>query len=567
MMSTQQQQQQSSSEHCVGTADDGDRDDIVEDNAEVRHADDRLEAAGATTGRSSSLNYDGTRCCRSCHRRTPKSIIIDALLNVWEDLQQHRLRRLGQQDQRVLRSDDEDENAERSTTAATNHHQRRRSRRQNSTETATRASIETTTTLLNPAIALLFGQFVAFVATSQNAASFTLEQKYNGVFPFFLMLPTYVCLSLHLLPCIHNNGDTNKIVANNSIIIGDDDDDDDDDDDAERSESSSATTTVTSSKPHRFLGGMIQLRTPWWYYLCLSILDLSPNYLTLQAMNLTTLTSATLLGSLTIPSTMLFCRLMLSKRYNFFHFVGVACVMVGGILTILTDQQRSNNKNSSSSSDDDDGYNTHPYSYVGDILAVLAALGYGIGDAAAEFWSKHIDRSEYLGMIGLFGSFFTALLFLSLELPHVTTFFRRPSYELLPALGVFVWYTISLVAYYINESLFLKGSDATLLNLSLQSSQFYAILFSVLAFHEQPPATFYFAVTFVVLGVFVYELRGNAGKTPALSHTSSRPSILSSEVSPILEHRLSSSSSRTIFENFESIETTSLVQIPTQSLE
>jgi hypothetical protein len=45
---------------------------------------------------------------------------------------------------------------------------------------------------------LLFGQFIAFVATSQNVISFALESKMGMVFPLFLMLPAYAILSLNL---------------------------------------------------------------------------------------------------------------------------------------------------------------------------------------------------------------------------------------------------------------------------------------------------------------------------------------------------------------------------------
>jgi solute carrier family 35 protein F1/2 len=314
----------------------------------------------------------------------------------------------------------------------------------------------------NKWVALLFGQFIALVATSQNAASFTLEYGMGKFFPMFLMFNTYVILSLHVL-CNRPSSD--------------------------------------EEAPHRIPFTSIRLRTPWWYYLCLSILDVAPNYLTLLSLKHTSLTSATLLGSLTVPSTMLVCGFLLAKVYKPQHYFGVILCMTGGLLTIWTDLDHRNDPSSTSQS--------HPHSYYGDMLAVVAALIYGVGDAAGEFWSKHVDRKEYLGMIGLFGSIFCLVIVPIWERDAVYELFEDSS-TILPALGVMLLYIPLLVTYYVSATLFLVSSDATLLNLSLQSSNLWAILFSVVAFRESPPLLFYVAVVFVVAGVFVYELLGNS---------------------------------------------------------
>lgn len=314
---------------------------------------------------------------------------------------------------------------------------------------------------------LIFGQLVALVATSMNAASFTLEYGLNKVFPTFLMFWSYLVLSFHLR---WSSNDEN--FGSFPSSVGD--------------------------APYRLF--CFKLRAPWSYYLFLSVLDVGPNYLALLAMNRTSLTSATLLGSLTIPSTMFFCSLLLRKVYRPFHFAGVVLCMMGGAITILMD------KNAKA----EDA--AHPDSFYGDILCILAALGYGIGDAAAELCSKHIDRVEYVGMIGLFGMMWCLIIFPLFEWEQVVALFTDVD-GFLPAMGVIMWYIASLVGYYVFESLFLKKSDATLLNLSLQTSNFWAILFSVVAFHEKPELQFYVAVSLVAGGVACYELCGNSSPT------------------------------------------------------
>jgi solute carrier family 35 protein F1/2 len=191
--------------------------------------------------------------------------------------------------------------------------------------------------------ALVFGQFVALIATSMNATSYTLEYGMKKVFPMFLMFFSYTILSLHL--CWSSSSTS--------------------------SNQSSSSSVSEDEARYRIPFTNVKLRTPWYYYLCLSILDIGPNYLTLLAMTQTSFTSATLLGSLTIPSAMIFCNILLGKVYRPMHFVGVFLCMMGGSITILTDMGITSSSSSSSSD------NNHPNSYTGDILAVVAAVGYG----------------------------------------------------------------------------------------------------------------------------------------------------------------------------------------------
>ena len=215
------------------------------------------------------------------------------------------------------------------------------------------------------------------------------------------------------------------------------------------------------------------------------------------------------------------------------HYVGVVLCMLGGSITILTDK-------GSTSSDV-----AHPHSYRGDILAVLAALGYGVGDACSEFWSKHVNREEYLGMIGLFGAIWTLTASFVFERDAVLEVFAAKKETMLPTLGAMLWYIVSLVAYYFFASSFMMKSDATLLNLSLQTSNFWAILLSVVVFRETPDIRFYFAIVLVVSGVFVYELCGNNTNntsTPIRQEAANDRDDIITESSPLLNtHRRTSS--------------------------
>lgn len=149
-----------------------------------------------------------------------------------------------------------------------------------------------------------------------------------------------------------------------------------------------------------------------------------------------------------------------------------------------------------------------PLSYVGDLLAIGAALLYGLGDALAEFSIKNVDKDEYLGMLGLFGSIFTGLVFPWLERDAVEDLDRPDLGDRMRIAAVLLWYILSVVGYYIGIGAFLQHSDATLLNLSLQAANLWVILFSWIVYSELPPPSFFFALILISAGVYHYEIRG-----------------------------------------------------------
>lgn len=151
----------------------------------------------------------------------------------------------------------------------------------------------------------------------------------------------------------------------------------------------------------------------------------------------------------------------------------------------------------------------YPYSYIGDLLAITAALLYGLGDTVAEYAIKHIDRTEYLGMLGLFGFIITILQGAALEGTSLLNllFHTAPTTQQ-KAFATMVWYIVSLVVYYVASSYFLTASDATLLNLSLQTTSLWASVFDVVANGTIPPLVFFLAVLLVTFGVCVYQVGG-----------------------------------------------------------
>jgi drug/metabolite transporter (DMT)-like permease len=311
-------------------------------------------------------------------------------------------------------------------------------------------------------VALLGGQAISLVATSMNAASYTLSNHNHVDTQLVQLFLMYTLLATHLW-------------------LGRD-------------------TADMSPGLFRLPGTRRRLQLPWWTYLGMSLLDLIPNFLTLLSFRSTSLTSTTLLGSLAVPATMVFSSRILRRAFGRAHYVGVVLCVVGGGLTVWADFNKSNGNGST------DSDNAAFHSYRGDILAIVAAVIYGLGDTLSEYCVKHVDRCELLGMLGLYGMLFTGLTFPWIEGPRLWEIVaERSGAEQLAIAGVLTWYVASVLLYYMTEALYLVASDATLLNLSLQTANLWAILFSWGVYHVLPPVLFYPALLLVLTGVCVYE--------------------------------------------------------------
>mmetsp|Transcript_33396 Transcript_33396/g.38002 ORF Transcript_33396/g.38002 Transcript_33396/m.38002 type:complete len:368 (-) Transcript_33396:50-1153(-) len=313
---------------------------------------------------------------------------------------------------------------------------------------------------------LFFGQCIALVAAVANTANFYLIDYFNVDIPMVELFFVYIILTFLF----------NDKIRKDSI--------------------KDETLQAHERKQFNLPFSKIKISFPWWNYACLSFLDVLANYLTLLSFRYTSLTSASLLGSLTIPAVMLVSWILLSRVFKLPHFVGVILCLVGGLMTVWIDVDSSN-------------VNGPKQSYTGDMIAIFAALLYGVVDSLTEFFMKYIDRTEYLFMIGLFGAFLTALkvAFFENELVHVLVM-KTSLMAQLAILGLIIIYIISIVSFYVLVTLFLVYADATLLVLSLQATQFWVIVFSAVSEHNLPNPWFFVAVLMVIVGVFCYELLG-----------------------------------------------------------
>lgn len=399
--------------------------------------------------------------------------------------------------------------------------------------------------------AILIGQLLSIANSCTGAASTTLETTCGINSPTAQSGFMYVGLSLFLflLPRVQND---------DSVIIHTDTEDNSTDvvslgNKIVSEEERQSNSTEVRCYPHRFPFTKIQLRAPWYYYALLSFFDLEANFLTYSAYRYTSFTSISLLASLCIPSAMVFSSIFLKRKYNTRHFIGVVLCFIGFILTLGSDVDTSgvgndddDNGNEEISSNfftiydgnttlpslDDKGEtyeNTFPFAIRGDILAALGAIFYGLNDTLTERSVKKFSFIEFLAMLGFFGTIFSVIQILLFEPQDLAIFSHfessssllasassfqtdvntiSPSCSSLTALLLLIWNTFSLLMYYIGASYFLLYNDAALLDVSLLTTNLYAICFEVFTQNSIPsrPWLYFMAVTLVISGVFVYEM-------------------------------------------------------------
>jgi solute carrier family 35, member F1/2 len=297
---------------------------------------------------------------------------------------------------------------------------------------------------------LLLGQVISWIVCSMNASAFTLAQSLRLQTRFFQMISVYFILLLQFYY-------------------------------------KSPTTSAGYAYPFG-----IRLHWPIYKYIVITILDVLPNSLVLWSFQYTSLTSTTLLGSLSVPSVMVFSKCILARRFGLRHYCGVALCLIGASLLVVHDSESAR----------------FDRAYLGDLLALSAALVYGLGDTLAEYMVKQVDRGEYLGMLGLFGMCVSITGSLVFERDQVASAVSGlDTRQITMFILACMWFAVSNAGYYILGSIFLIQADATLLNLSVQTANLWAALFGWLVYHWAPPPVYFVSVVCVVTGVVLYEYK------------------------------------------------------------
>lgn len=256
----------------------------------------------------------------------------------------------------------------------------------------------------------------------------------------------------------------------------------------------------SSSSPYTFPGTSMPLGAPWWFFFVLAILNVEANFFTILAFRYTTLTSITLFDSLAIPAAMFTSKQLLGCKYYPSHIAGAAICFVGVVINVAVDLQIEEEE-------DLENPGAADHRMLGDVLAMAGGILYGVNDTLQELMVKKFSQTEFLGLLGFYGTLISVVQVLFLEMEEVAKFFNGESRcETETGLSLLAVFFVATYTNYVGRAKFLTISEAALLNLSLLTADLFSVLFSVFVEHIHPNPVFYAALVLIMGGVVVYEI-------------------------------------------------------------
>jgi solute carrier family 35 protein F1/2 len=248
----------------------------------------------------------------------------------------------------------------------------------------------------------------------------------------------------------------------------------------------------------------LSMRTRQIYYFLAAIIDMEANFLVILAYKFTSITSIMLLDCFTIPSAMILSYCFLGACYQRLHIAGVFLCCAGLSIVIISDSIIEN-------SDSSKGSNP----VLGDALCICGSFLYACSNVVQESLVKCHKKEEYLRFVGTYGFIIASIQFCIVDLNGVE--YAKWHLELLLLLCGFV---LCLFCMYINTANMLssRDGDSILFNLSLLTSDIYAVLFSYLAYGLIVNWLYLLAFSLVFLGILTYHLENSPTSQFAISN-------------------------------------------------
>ncbi|CAL9174002.1 unnamed protein product [Musa hybrid cultivar] len=230
------------------------------------------------------------------------------------------------------------------------------------------------------------------------------------------------------------------------------------------------------------------LQLSWYYYLVLAVVDVEANVIVVKAYQYTSLTSVMLLDCWSIPCVILFTWVFLKTKYGFRNFAGVAICVAGLVMVVFSDVHAS------------DRAEGGPNPVKGDIFVIVGSTLYAVSNVGEEFIIKKADRVELMAMLGAFGAVVSAIQISVLERSELI---KWTAGAVLPFLG----FAMAMFLFYSTVPVILKICGATLLNLSLLTSDMWAVLIRIFAYHQKVDWMYFIAFAAVAVGLVIYSVQ------------------------------------------------------------
>ncbi|TYI91803.1 hypothetical protein E1A91_D02G020100v1 [Gossypium mustelinum] len=228
------------------------------------------------------------------------------------------------------------------------------------------------------------------------------------------------------------------------------------------------------------------LKAKWYYYVILGLVDVEANYLVVKAYQYTSITSVMLLDCWSIPSVMLLTYIFLKTKYRYRKIAGVIVCVAGLVMVVFSDVH---------AGDRSGGSNPRK----GDLLVIAGATLYAISNVSEEFLVKNADRVELMSFLGLFGAIISAIQISIVERNELKSIHWTAG-----AAFPFFGFSLAMFLFYSFVPVLLKMSGSTMLNLSLLTSDMWAVVIQIFAYHEKVDWMYFLAFVAVAVGLIIY---------------------------------------------------------------
>ncbi|KAG2226751.1 hypothetical protein INT45_005716 [Circinella minor] len=229
-------------------------------------------------------------------------------------------------------------------------------------------------------------------------------------------------------------------------------------------------------------------KTKAWTFFGFSFADVQANILAVLAFKSTSVLSALIVSSWTLPCIMLLSTLFLGYRYLFGHFGGVVLCLLGLFMLIWADTMA-------------DEASTSNHNWIGDLICLMSATLYAISNVTEEYLVHRCTTQEFLSRAGFWGSLFSGIQALIFEYNEWTTIEWEWKIVVL-----MMGYVISLSSMYSLGPTLYRMSNATFISMSLITSNFYSLLAGLIFLDAKMPSFYPIAYILVICGVTIYNL-------------------------------------------------------------
>ncbi|KAK9290380.1 hypothetical protein L1049_008549 [Liquidambar formosana] len=228
-----------------------------------------------------------------------------------------------------------------------------------------------------------------------------------------------------------------------------------------------------------------RLLVPWYWYALLGFVDVQGNYLVNKAFQFSSLTSVTILDCWTIAWVIILTWIFLGTRYSLWQLFGAAVSVLGLGLVLLSDAGVGGEGGSKP--------------LLGDTLVITGTVFFAVSNVTEEFCVKKKDLVEVVSMLGVFGSIVSVCEISIVERESLESV--QWSADIILA---FFGFALSCFMFYSLVPFVLKISGATMFNLSVLTSDMWAVVFRIFIYHQQVDWLYYLSFALVVFGLIIY---------------------------------------------------------------